>query len=78
MTITQIKKRDNRLVDFNAGKITEAINKAFVATYKPGQGETAERLSRQVVDILEQEGNSQPTVEHVQDTVEKVLMELDG
>ncbi len=75
MTITQIKKRDNRLVDFNAGKITEAINKAFVATYKPGQGETAERLSRQVVDILEQEGNSQPTVEHVQDTVEKVLMD---
>ena len=75
MSIVQIKKRDNRLVEFHPQKITDAINKAFVATYKPDQADTAARLTEQVLAILEAEGNRQPEVEHIQDLVERVLMD---
>ena len=36
MAIEKLRKRDGRLVAFDAEKIANAINKAFVATYKPG------------------------------------------
>ena len=45
MSIEKLKKRDGRLVSFDKEKIAEAINKAFIATYKPGQEATAERLA---------------------------------
>ena len=75
MTIEKLKKRDGRLVDFDKEKIAVAINKAFAATYKPGQEEVARRLADEVVSILEVEGDSTPGVEHIQDVVEKVLMD---
>ena len=75
MSILQIKKRDNRLVEFDRQKITDAISKAFVATYKPDPGEIAVRLTDQVLEVLEREGAVQPEVEHVQDVVEQVLMD---
>ena len=53
MTVTKIRKRDGRLADFNEGKIAQAITKAFNATYKPGQEETAQRLAEEVLSILE-------------------------
>ena len=75
MTIAKLRKRDGRLVDFDEEKIAVAINKAFVATYKPGHEEVARRLAHDVVSILEVEGAEAPDVEHVQDIVERVLMD---
>ncbi|MEG2119942.1 MAG: anaerobic ribonucleoside-triphosphate reductase, partial [Pseudoflavonifractor sp.] len=75
MTITNIKKRDGRLVAFDEEKIVHAITKAFDATYKPGYDDTAKRLADEVMSILEVEGIPQPEVEHVQDLVERVLMD---
>ena len=75
MTVTKIRKRDGRLADFNEEKIAKAITKAFDATYKPGQEETAKRLADEVLSILEVEGDLQPEVEHIQDLVERVLMD---
>lgn len=75
MTITNIRKRDGRLVSFDEGKIAQAIAKALNATYKPGSEDTARRLAGEVVSILEVEGSRQPDVEHIQDLVERVLMD---
>ena len=75
MTLTKIRKRDGRLAEFNEEKIARAIEKAFNATYKPGRGEEARRLADEVLSILEVEGQAQPDVEHIQDLVERVLMD---
>ena len=75
MAIEKLRKRDGRLVEFDAEKIAVAINKAFNATYKPGHEDVARKLSSDVVSILEVEGVDIPDVEHVQDIVEKVLMD---
>ena len=75
MAIKEIKKRDGRIVPFDVDKIANAIRKAFDATYKPDSGDTAAALARQVQSILELEGVETPDVEHIQDIVEKVLME---
>ena len=69
-----IKKRDSRIVPFDISKIDEAIFKAAAS-----QGGTdrnmARRLADKVYDILETEESDTPDVEHVQDVVEKVLIE---
>ena len=75
MAIEKLRKRDGRLVEFDAEKIATAINKAFIATYKSGHEEVARKLASDVVSILEVEGLDVPDVEHVQDIVEKVLMD---
>jgi ribonucleoside-triphosphate reductase len=63
------------MVPFDVGKITEAIKKAFNATYKPDNAETAAALAKEVESILELEGIDVPDVEHIQAIVEKVLMD---
>ena len=73
--IEKLKKRDGRLVDFDAEKIAVAINKAFAATYKPDHMDVARALAAEVVAALEVEGLEVPDVEHVQDMVERVLMD---
>ena len=75
MTMTSIRKRDGRVAPFDQIKIASAIAKAFDATYKPGYGNTAAQLAEEVVSILELEGEPQPEVEHIQDLVERVLMD---
>lgn len=76
MVVTRkIQKRDGRKVPFDEAKIASAIAKAFAATYKPGYDETAEKLAQEVSSILELEGEALPDVEHVQDIVERVLMD---
>lgn len=72
---SQIQKRDGRIVNFDATKITEAI---FAAAKAVGGDdfETAKTLTFQVLDYLqEQFGSSLFSVEDVQDMVEKVLIE---
>ncbi|MCI5753338.1 MAG: anaerobic ribonucleoside triphosphate reductase [Clostridiales bacterium] len=75
MNITTLRKRDGRLVPFDRNKITGAIIKAFNATYRPGGEAEAARLTDEVCSILEIEGVPSPDVEHIQDLVEKVLMD---
>lgn len=74
--IKSIKKRDGRVVDFNKEKITRAIFKA--ATSVGGNDyDMAERISDKVVTYLYKNYpvDTCPTVEQIQDIVEKVLIE---
>ncbi|MDR2421178.1 MAG: anaerobic ribonucleoside triphosphate reductase [Oscillospiraceae bacterium] len=74
--VTGIKKRDGRVVGFDLGKISGAIAKAFDATtYRTGNEALAETLAGQVLEALELEGDAAPEVEHIQDIVERVLMD---
>jgi len=76
LKITQIRKRDGRVVPFNVEKITNAIYKAIVAT--SGRDRTlAESLSKRVVEILDEKYGAEmiPAVEDVQDVVERALVE---
>ena len=73
--ITKIIKRDGRTVDFNIKKIADAIFKAAQAI-GGNDYEAANELAVKVCDYLENEEHiSEPTVEHVQDIVEKILIE---
>ena len=72
--INKIVKRDGRAVEFDIEKITQAIYKAANAI-GGNDYEAAQELANKVLEYLEAEDNSAPTVEHVQDTVEKILIE---
>jgi len=72
--ITQIKKRDGRVVDFDLDKITEAIFQAAKALGGSDRS-TAKRLAEQAVDYLEEQGVRTPGVEQIQDAVEHTLIE---
>lgn len=72
--IVKIKKRDGRTVTFNIEKIANAIYKAAEAV-GGSDYETALELSGKVVDLLMALGTTTPTVEQIQDCVEKVLIE---
>lgn len=73
--LNRIIKRDGREVDFNRAKITEAIFKAAKAL-GGNDYDMADELSAQVEFYLEENmcGRT-PSVEEVQDAVEKVLIE---
>ena len=75
--ITSIKKRDGRVVPFDLDKIQHAVTKAFEGSGSAKGDETARMISEQVEKELENNENigSVPTVEEVQDTVERVLIE---
>jgi len=72
--IRKIRKRDGRIVDFDPQKIANAISKAFAAVKKEN-GETARRLAGEVVKVIEEKFEGKiPTVEDVQDVVERILI----
>ena len=72
--LTKITKRDGKIVDFDAGKIAVAIEKAGAATGE-FKVDRAKALMDKVVERAEKELSKRPTVEAVQDLVEQVLME---
>ncbi len=74
--ITKLEKRDGRTKDFKPEKITQAIYKATEAVGE-SNFELAKDLCRKVIEILEKKLSPEkiPTVEEVQDIVEKVLIE---
>lgn len=74
--ISEIIKRDGRTVPFNKDKITQAIFKAAQAI-GGNNHEVASELADQVEMCLEKElgENCMPSVEQVQDVVERVLIE---
>lgn len=75
--IFQIRKRDDSIQPFRVQKITDAIEKAMSASGN-GTREDAEKISSDVIDILEDIKNKDsryiPSIEGVQNIVEDVLM----
>lgn len=73
--ITQVYKRDGTFQNFDVEKISKAIFKAARACGGNDE-ETARSLANEVVDALEKKfGSKIPTVEEIQNCVEKVLIE---
>jgi uridine kinase len=74
--ITHVVKRTGAVVPFNRARITNAIYRAAVAVGGRDRS-TAEVLSDQVVAMLEERTppGHVPTIEEIQDVVEKVLIE---
>lgn len=74
--IKLVTKRDGRVVPFTQTRITNAIYRAAVAEGGRDKA-TAQALSDQVVAMLESRytAGQVPTVEEIQDVVEKVLIE---
>lgn len=75
-SIMKIRKRDDRILEFQQGKITEAIYKAAEAVGGKDR-KLAKELSNKVAEIVESKFDKEniPTVEQVQDIVEKVLID---
>src|SRR3989338_4281144 len=72
--VSKIRKRDGRVVEFDQSKIVEAILKA--ANSVGGKDKKlAKELSEKVIEQLDSLGKDTPTVEEIQDTVERVLIE---
>ena len=72
----KIIKRDGREVAFNPEKITDAILRAFRASNIDKPREFGDALTAQVVSELNAEDSDRtPSVEEVQDIVERVLIE---
>ena len=72
--IETIIKRDGRTAPFHVEKISNAIYRAAQAIGGHDY-EASKALAAQVCEHLEQEGATTPTVEHIQDVVERVLIE---
>lgn len=75
--IKKITKRDGRIVDFDQDRITQAIWKAAQAV-GGSNVEEAQKIANQVAAVLEVffKGDDEiPTVEQIQDLVEKILIE---
>jgi ribonucleoside-diphosphate reductase alpha chain len=69
----KIKKRDGRIVDFDADRIKSAVHKAFLAV-ELSDGTKAEKVTHTVVKQLQEEFEDKtPSVEDVQDAVIEVL-----
>jgi len=75
VAVSKVQKRNGEIVDFNGGKIKEAI---FAAAKSVGGSNEvqATKLSKISIEILnETYGTGVPSVEDIQDIVEKVLIE---
>ena len=72
--IQRIRKRDGTVVGFDQAKITSAIFKAAQSVGGKDR-KIAQQLSDRVVEELEKLGKTAPSVEEIQDIVEKVLIE---
>ncbi len=74
--VSEIKKRDGRIVDFDKEKIAVAIFKAAESVGGKDMG-----IARKLADVVgitlnkKFDGNTIPTVEEVQDIVERVLID---
>jgi len=75
--IQRIKKRDGQIADFDQNKITAAIWKAAESVGGTDK-ELANQISNQITAVLEvffKDKENLPTVEQIQDLVEKILIE---
>jgi len=74
MNITFIKKRDGSMQEFNPEKIQNAISKAFLASRVSFDTEVLKKITDIAIQNL-QTIEETPSVEQIQNIVEKVLME---
>ncbi len=76
--ISQIRKRDGRVVPFDQKKIYEAIRKATIGLGKENKS-LAKRFAKEVFEIVKQkfQPGAIPTVENIQDIIEEVLIKSD-
>lgn len=76
--VTKLIKRSGRVVPFDQKKIAVAVNKAFAVTGE-GSMADAQKVSDKVVQLLNKNYKKGfvPTIEELQDLVERVLMILD-
>lgn len=73
--LEKVRKRDGSIVPFDAHKVEEAIWKAAISVGGKDQ-EKASTVAKKVVKEMEKKFDGKiPSVEDVQDTVEKVLIE---
>jgi len=74
----QVRKRDGRIVVFDAGRITNAIFRAMQATGE-GSSDDAEKVSEQVVVTMAKKypGVHVPSIEEIQDAAESQLILMD-
>jgi len=74
--IKQIKKRDGKVADFNPEKISNAIFKAAQSVGGSDKS-MADELAKKVIEFVEGQSKPDqiPSVEQVQDAVEKVLVD---
>ena len=74
MIIEKIKKRNGAVVSFDRANIELAMGKAFAATDTPQGPDTLHELTDEVIlEIESRFGESVPSVEDVQDVVERAL-----
>ncbi|MCX6756637.1 MAG: ribonucleoside-diphosphate reductase subunit alpha [Candidatus Nomurabacteria bacterium] len=79
MSILQtVKKRNGEIVSFEQSKIESALKKAFVSVTRDEKAEICKRITELVVKEIELEFLTReeyvPSVEHLQDIVEKHIM----
>lgn len=75
MVIEKIKKRSGEIVDYDGSKISNAIRKANMeSTDINFDSNILEDLTNQVKSYLLCNGDDVPTVENIQDVVEKILI----
>lgn len=75
--IKKVQKRDNSIVPFDFERIANAINKAMIASSEGSEAEArmvAHKVLADLVRIGKKFKNFIPSVEGIQDTVEKELM----
>ena len=73
MSLAEIRKRDGKIVAFDADRIRDAVHRAFVAVELEDKGRS-ESVTRDVVKVLKQKFKGKiPSVEDVQDIVVEVL-----
>jgi ribonucleoside-diphosphate reductase alpha chain len=79
MNQTVIRKRNGKVVPFDAEKITQAVSKAFFKMTGDAQYAVATEIKdvtmRKLADLYREEENSVPYVEQIQDLVEQSIME---
>jgi ribonucleoside-triphosphate reductase (thioredoxin) len=75
--IKMVQKRDGRMVPFDIERVANAINKAMLQTGEGSPGEArlvANKVLADLVRIVKKHKNFVPTVEGIQNSVEKELM----
>ena len=77
-TISKIRKRDGRVVDFNKDKIKQAIIKSFTASNNYDYN-IVDNLVESVINILNNRYNAEsiPSIEDIQNVVEIILIHSD-
>ena len=75
--VEKIQKRDGSIVPFDQEKIVAAVDKAMTAAHEGTKDDArvvAERVRKDLVEVAKKEGDFVPTVEGIQDMVEKELI----